>query len=171
MEGRDGMGGSGRESDAIHQRVAPVLAARGQHYTTARRALISALIMLGRPATISELTVAAPGLPTSTAYRNLTVLADAGVVSRISGTDEFGRFELSEELSGTHHHHVLCADCGLVIDASASDRLEAALAEAAKAVAEANGFAITDHRLELVGRCGSCQLPLSLVRASRPGSR
>jgi Fur family transcriptional regulator, ferric uptake regulator len=147
----------GNGDDATHQRIAPLLARRGQHYTAARRALVSALIQLGRPATIAEVTEAAPGLATSTAYRNLTVLTDAGIVSRVSGSDEFGRFELSQTFSGSHHHHVICADCGLVLDARASERLEAALEEAAKAVAEANGFAITDHRLELVGRCGSCQ--------------
>ena len=143
--------------DAIHQRVVPLLAQHGQHYTSARRALVSALMGIGRPATIAELIAAAPGLATSTAYRNLAVLSDAGVVSRVSGNDEFGRFELSQDFSGAHHHHVICADCGLVLDAGASDRLEAALEEAAKAVAEANGFAITGHRLELVGRCGSCR--------------
>lgn len=143
--------------DVIHSRIAQLLAGRDQHYTSSRRAIVDALAGLGRPATIAELLKAVPGLAASTAYRNLTVLSDAGVLRRVSGTDEFGRFELSEELSGRHHHHVICADCGLVIDAVASARLEAALAEAAKAVAEANGFDITDHRLELVGRCGSCQ--------------
>jgi Fur family transcriptional regulator, ferric uptake regulator len=145
------------DAEAMHAAVATMLAGRGQHYTSARRALVESLARFGRPATIGELTAVTPGLATSTAYRNLTVLASAGVVARVSGSDEFGRFELSQEFSGTHHHHVVCADCGLVLDAGAPERLEAALEDAAKVLAEENGFAITGHRLELVGRCGSCQ--------------
>jgi len=150
-------GASEAESGEVHRRIELLLAQREQRYTSSRRAIVDALAGLGRPATISDLLGLVPGLAASTAYRNLTVLGDAGVLRRVSGTDEFGRFELSEEMSGRHHHHVICADCGLVLDAVASVRLELALAEAAKAVAEANGFDITDHRLELVGRCGGCQ--------------
>jgi Fur family transcriptional regulator, ferric uptake regulator len=141
----------------LHQRIAEILAARGQHYTAARHMVVEALASSGRPATISELLGATPGLAASTAYRNLTVLSEAGVVTRISGAGEFGRFELSEQFSGLHHHHVVCTDCGLVLDTGAPPGLEAALAETIQAAAQANGFDITGHRLELVGRCTSCR--------------
>lgn len=142
---------------ALHRRVASLLDARGQRYTPGRRGLIEALAALGRPAAIGELVAAAPGLATSTAYRNLTVLSEAGAVARVSGSDEFGRFELSEQLSGEHHHHAVCVGCGIVLDTRVSALLEAALDEAARAVAEANDFAVAGHRLEMVGRCGDCR--------------
>ena len=142
---------------ALHRRAGSLLDARGQRYTTGRGVLIEALAGLGRPATIGELLGTAPGLAASTAYRNLTVLSEAGAVARVSGGDEFGRFELSEQLSGEHHHHVVCDGCGIVLDTRVSARLEAALEEAARAVAEANDFAVAGHRLELVGRCGDCR--------------
>ncbi len=131
--------------------------AQGQRYTAQRRAIVEVLAALGRPATIAELIEASANLPVSTAYRNLSVLSDANVVRRVKGSDDFARFELSEQLSGHHHHHAVCESCGLVIDAAASPRLEAALAETARAIAEANGFDVTDHRLELVGRCTRCR--------------
>ena len=142
---------------ALHRRVGLLLDARGQRYTTGWRGLIEALAGLGLPVTIGELMAAAPGLAASTAYRNLTVLSEAGAVTRVNGGGEFGRFELSEEVSGQHHHHVVCAGCGLVLDARAPDRLEALLDEVASSVAEVNNFAIVGHRLELVGRCGDCR--------------
>jgi Fe2+ or Zn2+ uptake regulation protein len=145
------------EDHDLHQRITGILAARGQHYTSARRMVVDVLAGFGRPATISELLEATPGLAASTAYRNLTVLSEAGVVTRVSGTDEFGRFELSEKFSGLHHHHVVCTDCGLVLDTGAPAGLEAALAETMQAAAQANGFDITGHHLELVGRCTSCR--------------
>ena len=92
------------------------------------RAIVSALAATGHPATIAELLTAAPGLAASTAYRNTAVLGEAGVVIRTGGKAEFARFELSEELSGQHHHHIVCTDCGLVLDTSSSPGLKAALA-------------------------------------------
>ena len=152
-----GMTASAQPDADLHGRAARLLAARGQKYTTARRAIVGALAATGHPATITELLAAAPGLAASTAYRNMAVLGEAGVVIRIGGTDEFARFELSEELSGQHHHHIVCTDCGLVLDTSSSPGLEDALAEAVRGVVQAGGFEITGHRLELVGRCTSCQ--------------
>jgi Fur family transcriptional regulator, ferric uptake regulator len=147
----------GREEHDIHARIALLLAAREQLYTPARRTLIEALAQAGRPATLGELLTVTPGLAASTAYRNLTVLSEAGIITRVSGADQFGRFELSEQLSGQHHHHIICSDCGLVLDTSASPRREAALAETARTLSRASGFDITDHRIELVGRCTSCR--------------
>lgn len=142
---------------ALDGEVRLLLATREQRYTGQRRQIVHALARLGRPATILELLGTAHGLPQSTAYRNLTVLADANVVRRVNGPDGFARFELSEVLSGDHHHHAVCENCGLVIDAEASPRLESALAETARLIAEANGFDVTEHRLELVGRCRRCR--------------
>ncbi len=146
-----------RAAAALDGEVRLLLATREQPYTGQRREIVHALAGLGRPATIAELLAATRDLPQSTAYRNLAVLADADVVRRVSGPDGFARFELSEALSGDHHHHVVCESCGLVIDAATSPRLEAALAETARLIAEANGFEVTEHRLELVGRCRRCR--------------
>lgn len=146
------------EDRELHGQVALLLSTRDQRYTAQRRQIVRALAKLGRPATIGELVEAATGVPLSTAYRNLSILGEANVVRRVGGADGFTRFELSEQLSGQHHHHhVVCESCGLVIDAAASPALEAALAETARAIAKANGFDVTEHRLELVGRCTSCR--------------
>ena len=48
-------------------------------------------------------------------YRNLTVLEDAGVISRVVTHDEWARFELAEDIGG-HHHHLICEQCGTVRD-------------------------------------------------------
>jgi len=143
--------------ERVHRDVAVRLSRSDQRYTRQRRAIVDALGAIARPATIGELLDAVPGLPPSTAYRNLTVLASAHVVRRVSGADEYGRFELSEELSGEHHHHAVCDVCGLVVDVTASPVLEHALADTARAIALDNGFDVAEHRLELVGRCASCR--------------
>ena len=91
----------------------------------------------------------------STASRSLAIPGETGEVRRLNGTAIPGRFGLAEEVSG-HHHGAVCSACGLVIDATSSARFEVALAETARAIAEANGIDVADHRLELVGRCSSC---------------
>lgn len=74
----------------------------------------------------------------------------------MAGVDDHGRFELAEDLAG-HHHHLACAVCGTVEDVAPSPRLERAMAEAARAVAEAEGYVVTGHQIDLVGTCPRCR--------------
>ena len=77
------------------------------------------------------------------------------MVRRVTGTDEHGRYELAEEISG-HHHHLVCAACGRVEDVSPSPRLERALGDAARIVADEQGYQVIEHRVDLLGLCPSC---------------
>ena len=143
--------------ERLHLEAALRLAALDQRYTTSRRALVEAVASAGRPVTIPEILAEAPGVPQSSAYRNLSVLCDARVARRIAGADDVGRFELAEDLSGHHHHHLVCWSCGTVVDIAAFPRLEQALAEAARLAAAETGYEVEDHRIDLGGRCPSCQ--------------
>ena len=140
---------------ALHDAVASRLAALDQRYTPMRRVLVEVLAGSARPLTIPEILAAAPALPQSSAYRNVTALIDAGVVRRVAGTDDHGRFELSEEFSG-HHHHLVCAACGKVEDLPPSQRLERALGDAVRAVAQDQGYRVIEHRVDLLGFCPDC---------------
>jgi Fur family ferric uptake transcriptional regulator len=141
---------------SVHEGVSLRLASVDQRYTHLRRILVETLASAGRPLTVPEILAAAPGLPQSSAYRNMTALIDVGVVRRVAGSDDHGRFELAEELSG-HHHHFVCANCGKVEDVHPSPTLERALGEAARAVAQEQGYEVTAHQLDLVGLCPTCR--------------
>lgn len=141
---------------SLHEAVDVRLAALDQRYTPLRRVLVETLAGAGRPLTIPEILGRAPELPQSSAYRNITALIDIGVVRRVAGPDDHGRFELAEELSGHHHHHLICTQCGKVEDLHASSRLERALGEAARAAA-GQGYDVGEHRLEILGRCPACR--------------
>lgn len=146
-----------QDNEQLHATVLLRLAGLDQRYTGGRRTLIDVLVATDRPLTVPEILLAAPGLPQSSLYRSLLVLAEAGVVHRVVGTDDQGRFELTEELSGQHHHHLVCERCGIVADVAASPRLERALAEAARVASEACGFMARNHRLDLLGYCSACR--------------
>jgi Fe2+ or Zn2+ uptake regulation protein len=141
---------------AVHDAVGLRLAGADQRYTEQRRVLVDTIAKAGRPLTIPEILASAPELTQSSAYRNVTALVEVGVLGRIAGTDDHGRFELAQQFSG-HHHHVVCASCGTVEDLHASPKLERALEEAARVAAEEQGYEITDHRLDLYGRCAPCR--------------
>lgn len=132
------------------------LVASDQRYTPARRALVAALRSAGGPVSIQEIQRLTDDLPQSSVYRNLAVLEAAGVVTRIVGNDEFGRFELAEDLIG-HHHHLMCEECGAMLDVTVPPAIERQLDEALAKLAEGNGFTLHHHRLDLVGRCAKCK--------------
>lgn len=139
----------------IHDEVGIRLAAVDQRYTAGRKAIIDVLAAAERPLTVPEISQRSSSVPVSSTYRSVTALVDAGILRRVAGVDDHGRFELSEDLAG-HHHHLLCDGCGVVSDISAYPRLERALADAARVAREETGFEVTGHRIDLLGRCTAC---------------
>lgn len=141
----------------VHRQAGQRLGTTEQRYTAKRKQLVDVLMDAGRPVTMPEILASAPGVPQSSAYRNLAVLAEAGVVRRVQGADDNGRFELAEGLSGHHHHHLVCTSCGSVTDIPATPQLERALSDAGAAAETGTGFAVIEHRIDLVGLCRSCR--------------
>lgn len=144
-------------SAELHVTAANRLRREGQRYTANRRALVDALDGSAAPLTIREILAACDDVPQSSAYRNLALLERAGVVHRIITTDEFSRYELTEELTDDHHHHLICSRCGAVTDFSVPPDLEHRLEKALDEVAGETGFEAEHHRFDLVGRCAECR--------------
>jgi Fur family ferric uptake transcriptional regulator len=142
-------------AEELHAKVTARLRRAGQRYTAGRRAVVDAIVAAERPLTAAELSGANPDLPQSTTYRNLAGLEQAGVLHRVAGSDQFTRYELSEDLGG-HHHHLICVDCGTVEDFTVPTRLERSLADVMGKVRAGSGFQAATHRLDLLGTCGDC---------------
>lgn len=146
--------GSVDVADIAHH-VATQLGAIGQRFTSNRKDIVAALTAATRPLSIPEI-LEATGLAQSSVYRNLTVLENAGVVVRVISTDDWARFELSEEITG-HHHHMVCHECGSVDDMRIPDEMEHELDEVLGKLASKAGFQMAHHRLDVVGVCKSCR--------------
>ena len=140
--------------DLDHE-VGARLAEHEQRYTAGRRALVAALATAGGPATLPELLELQPSLALSSAYRNLGVLEDAGVVRRLVHGAERAHYELAEELT-SHHHHLICETCGAVSDITFDERLERTLGRGFQQVADATGFVPRHHAIDLFGLCAAC---------------
>ena len=143
-----------RTSD-LHRTVRSRLGEAGQSYTANRRAIVDELGVTG-PCTLPELLERRRELAQSSAYRNLAVLESAGVVRRLVHHGEFARYELAEGLTG-HHHHLVCTDCGAVVDIEFPPALERRMDEAFASAASAAGFEVDHHVVDIHGRCASCR--------------
>jgi Fe2+ or Zn2+ uptake regulation protein len=148
---------AGALPDSLREAVATRLQRAGQRPTASRDALVAVLARGGRPLTIPEILAADAALAQSSVYRNLVLLEQAGVVHRIVTNAEFARFELAEDLTGDHHHHLICATCGAVEDVPASPAIERALHGAIDEIERATGFRTATHRIDLVGTCRDCR--------------
>jgi Fe2+ or Zn2+ uptake regulation protein len=140
----------------MHEVVERRLRLIDQRYTSGRRAIVGLLVSAGHPVSIGDIAERLPGLPRSSAYRHLTDLHAAGLVRRVTASDEFTRFELAEDLT-EHHHHLLCMNCGKVIDVTLPAGLEQQASEAIGELADAEGFQAHSHRLDVLGLCAACR--------------
>jgi Fur family ferric uptake transcriptional regulator len=136
--------------------VAELLRGEDQRYTTGRRRLVHVLQSGGGPLTMMQILANDDSLAQSSVYRNLTILEDAGAVTRIVTQDDFARYELAEHLT-EHHHHLICSSCGDVLDFLLEAKTETALDKALGDVAKKLGFAVEGHSLDLLGVCVDCQ--------------
>lgn len=146
-----------RDASSVDASIVERLNDADLRYTAGRRALVLGLRSAQGPVTLPELLDLAPDLATSSAYRNLSLLEDAGVVRRVVTSDDHSRFELAESLT-EHHHHLICQQCGLVRDVTLADPLERVLDEAFDEVAAREGFTLTNHAIDIYGLCPDCGL-------------
>jgi Fur family ferric uptake transcriptional regulator len=144
-------------SEDVHDRAAQKLRRISQRYTAGRRQLVDVLGAADRPLTIPEVLERDETLASSSVYRNLVTLEQAGVVAKIITSQEHARFELAEPF-GTHHHHLVCAQCGKVDDFTLSAAVEGSLDQALRRAARRQGYDPLGHRLDLTGTCPDCQL-------------
>ena len=137
----------------VHTLAAARLDASDQRYTNNRRLLVEVLAGALGPLTMAGILDGQDLMAQSSAYRNLTVLEEAGVVHRIVTSDDHARFELTETITGNHHHHLICDQCGDIVDVTLPPTLEAALDSSLTEEANRLGFVGNHHRVDLIGQC------------------
>jgi Fur family transcriptional regulator, ferric uptake regulator len=89
------------------------------------------------------------GIGRATVFRTLDLLVDLGVLNRVHVGDGCHRYTVCET---SHHHHLMCTDCGTVT-AIEADAIEKQI----RRMAGDEGFELLTHHLELIGRCAACR--------------
>ncbi len=128
-----------------------LLRERGGRVTLPRRAIIAALLDARTHVTAERLAEdvqrAHPDIHRATIYRTLVRLSELGVVTHV----HLGHGPSLYHLSVDDHHHLVCDQCGTVVElpAGAFDALR-------RRVERDYGFHIDAHHFALGGRCAHC---------------
>src|SRR4029079_16495900 len=141
--------------ERLRVRLSTYMAKKGLRSTAQRRLIVDTFLEGAAHMTIedllNEVRVRDRGIGYATVYRTLKLLAECGVASERRFGDGLSRYELADEAS-THHDHLICVECGKIIECE-EPRIEALQDE----IAARYGFEITSHKHEMYGSCADCQ--------------
>jgi Fe2+ or Zn2+ uptake regulation protein len=97
-----------------------------------------------------DLQHADPQLGRATVFRAVDILAEQGILDRVTFADGTHRYRACAGAS--HHHHVTCTACHRVVE------IDVCLPpETMAAIARQTDFALEGHSVELFGRCPACR--------------
>lgn len=129
------------------------IAEQGHRLTGPRQALVQILAARDHHFSAQEAweEVQAHGIEIgrATVFRTLDLLTELGILDRVHAGDGCHRYVVCEP---SHHHHLMCTDCGRVQPFDAGE-VEGQIGK----LAEAMGFSVITHHLELIGRCAECR--------------
>ena len=91
-----------------------------------------------------------PGVGQTTVYRTLKILTEAGLAREVRFGD--GRTHYEHNYKHQHHDHMICSECGKIIEFFSAE-LEAIQ----DAMAAKHRFEVTQHLLRMVGICAECR--------------
>jgi Fur family ferric uptake transcriptional regulator len=91
-----------------------------------------------------------PTVGQTTVYRTLRLLTDAGLAREVRFGD--GRAHYEHNYKHQHHDHMICSECGKIIEFY-SPELEAIQ----DAMAAKYKFELTEHLLRMIGVCSECR--------------
>jgi Fur family transcriptional regulator, ferric uptake regulator len=91
-----------------------------------------------------------PSVGQTTVYRTLKLLTEAGLAREVRFGD--GRTHYEHNYKHQHHDHMICSECGKIIEFFSAE-LEALQ----DAMAAKHRFEITQHLLRIIGICAECR--------------
>lgn len=129
------------------------LRARGLRVTAERRALLAAIFAqhghIDAEQVLRAARAAGSKISRATVYRNLELLLDCGLVSRVLLDGQRTVYEHVHP--GQDHDHIACRICGRIVE-FVSPGTSALVGE----IARAHGFAPEANRVQILGCCRDC---------------
>jgi Fur family ferric uptake transcriptional regulator len=136
------------------KRIEHALRQGGYKITPQRRTIIGAIINSHEHLTPTEIHARVcredPGIGLVTIYRTLEILAGLGLICELHAGGNCRSYLIRRPAE--HHHHLICSECGTVIDFTDCD-----LGELERRLAKETSFKISGHLLEFVGQCRKCR--------------
>lgn len=90
-----------------------------------------------------------PSVSVATVYRNLNLMVDINLLSRLNLHNAPARYQINQG----HNHHLVCMECGEVVNLDICP-----MQEEVTQLAEKMGFKVSDHYFEVTGICKDCQI-------------
>ncbi|GIU82054.1 MAG: transcriptional repressor [Acidobacteria bacterium] len=100
----------------------------------------------------------------TTVYRTLKLLAEAGLAREVSFGD--GKTYYEHHYKHQHHDHMICTECGKVIEFFSPE-----IEQLQDEMAEKHGFKPTYHNLRILGICAECQKEVSSADSVASGAQ
>ncbi len=136
------------------KKIESILRQHGYKITPQRRIILGAITHIHEHLTPAALydrvSREDPGIGLVTIYRTLEILASLGLICEMHLGGNY-RSYLMRRPSG-HHHHLICSDCGTVVDFTDCD-----LGELEQRLSKETNFKINGHLLEFIGQCQNCR--------------
>jgi Fur family ferric uptake transcriptional regulator len=144
--------GAPQAIDVTQQQIYDVIRAAGGRLTVSTRTLVTILLGSDRHLTaddlIAEVNRRAAGIAPSTIYRLLQRLDELGVIEHVHSGTGPTFYHLREH----GHVHLVCNQCGAVIDVP-----DSVFVGLSRDVQRAYDFTIEPHHAALLGRCARCR--------------
>jgi len=140
------------------ERLKSNLKEKNYKLTPQRRAIVDIIIRNeGNHLTTEELydlvKVECPEIGLATVYRTVQLLEELGVVCKLDLNDGCNRYELVHEDENHQHHHLICTECGKVIEVE-GDLLEVLEHD----IQQKYDFVIKNHSVKFYGICKDCSV-------------
>jgi len=153
-----------RASSEAEALLEEYLRGKGQKMTGPRRTVLGVFLGIERHVTAEGLLEAVrkvdPSIGQATVFRTVKLFEEAGLARAACRDEGARRFE--HAYKHEHHDHLICAECGKIVEFA-----DEAIERAQEAIYGKYGFEARDHRLELRGVCPSCLKKARGERARR----
>lgn len=92
-----------------------------------------------------------PSIGIASIYRCLNLFTELQILNNVDFGDGTTRYELTDSNNAHQHHHLICKNCGKIVDiVDVLDPIE-------ELIQSKYNFCITDHKLDIYGYCSECK--------------
>jgi len=123
-------------------------------HSTQREQILDIFLKTEKHVTVDELHMRArkknPRIGLATVYRAMKIICNAGLAREVYFGDGVRRFE--HEYGHKHHDHLVCTQCGRVIEV-----LSPEIEKMQEKLAKKHNFTPSSHKMKIFGTCGKCK--------------
>ncbi|MGB5919705.1 Fur family transcriptional regulator [Arcobacter sp.] len=143
------------EFEDIKDELKKIVKQKGLKYTEQREIVLEVLLNakghLTAEEIYNEVKNANPdsNIGIATVYRSLSFLEEVHLITSITFGTDGKKYESNTK---NHHDHLICVSCGKIVEF-----MDEEIEKRQSKVAKENGFVITNHVMQLLGKCSDCQ--------------